>query len=180
MTSSISSIHSLVGIKQAGETRQQPLLSRYAATTLKNSIKRMKNCNLQGKSIKVDGPSYRRIIASRINRRQETKRLWRATWIDTYEREWRKGKKWPQYKYIARPVYKFVARRTNNVIGTIASFFVTDLIMHQLLNSIINTCMKSTPWSFSWSPALSVAWVFLSIPVLYAKYTAPKSVDLIR
>ena len=179
MVSSIPSIQSLVGIKETKKTPQQPLLNRYALTTLKNSITKMKNRNPQGTIIKACGPPYRRTIARRINGRQETKRLWKTTWIDMNERRWRACKNLPQYKYIARPVYKFVARQTNNVIGTIASFFVTDLIMHQLLASIIKAYMDSSPWSFSWSPAISLAWVSLSIPVLYAKYTTPRRVDLI-
>ncbi len=92
-----------------------------------------------------------------------------------YEEMWRVLKNWPQYKYLTRPVYKFVASRSNTVIGTAASFLAADLIVHQLLpkiaKCIFNTAMeKDLPCNFSWDPGCSLIWLYASLPVMYAKY----------
>lgn len=88
-----------------------------------------------------------------------------------YVERWKRLKDLPHYKYLARPVYKFVAARTNPIVATAVSFFVTDLIMHQLLPQVAATILVKPPtWTISWSPSSSLVWISLALPVMYAKY----------
>lgn len=103
-----------------------------------------------------------------------------------WDRSWKKNRSLPQYKYLAIPTYKFVASKTNSVFGAVASFFVTDLIMHQLLPQIaINlTCIAlKTATGFpsqiicsqiSWYPLISIGWLLVGMPGIYSKYIQDK------
>jgi len=85
---------------------------------------------------------------------------------------WRSFKFAPHYSLISRPVYKFVASKSNVVIATAASFIITDLIVHQLGLAILE-CYSNDNGStcnFSWSPAFTVGWFCASLPVMYSKY----------
>lgn len=99
--------------------------------------------------------------------------LWSSFGSSEIEDAFRNHKEMPQYKYLSRPVYKLVAFHSNPVVATAISFFVTDLVMHQmptvLLNSLINRVFK-TDYNTSFSPGFSLAWAALGLPVMYAKY----------
>ncbi|MBA3817130.1 MAG: hypothetical protein H0X29_11555 [Parachlamydiaceae bacterium] len=84
-------------------------------------------------------------------------------------------KKLPQCKYFSRPVYKFVASKTNTVIATAVSFFMTDLVMHQLLPDtgycILNKLTSNPlPCNITWKPEMSLGWMVLALPIMYVKY----------
>lgn len=105
---------------------------------------------------------------------------WNKDGTESFEKSWGKRKEWPQYKYLAIPVYKFVASKTNTVLATAISFFVTDLLMHQLLPQV-GSCLinKISPIpipicyncsDISWYPLISFGWLSVGAPVMYAKY----------
>lgn len=105
---------------------------------------------------------------------------WNKDGAESFEKSWGKRKEWPQYKYLAIPVYKFVASKTNPVVGAAVSFFVTDLLMHQLLPQVgiclfnrvspIPIPICSDFRSISWYPLISLGWLAVGAPVMYAKY----------
>jgi hypothetical protein len=100
--------------------------------------------------------------------------LWAAAGTENYERAYRNLKDLPQYRYLSRPVYKFVASKTNVVFATAASFFVTDLLLHQLLPGlcicgVYKITHSEEPCHF-YHPGISLAWLAMGIPVMYAKY----------
>ncbi|MBS0656573.1 MAG: hypothetical protein JSR46_12410 [Verrucomicrobia bacterium] len=97
------------------------------------------------------------------------------------EKHWSKLKDLPQLKYLGRPVYKFVASKTNPVIATAASFLAVDLVVHQLLPRItlcflangLNSCCNfslSPPCNFIWNSGVSLGWLSFALPVMYAKH----------
>lgn len=102
--------------------------------------------------------------------------LWATLGTSGYEQMWRNCKDFPQNKYIARPVYKFVASHSNTVIASAASFVVTDLIVHQLAPMAAKCVWKnvfyySSSCDIYWSPESSLAWVAtVALPIMYAKY----------
>lgn len=78
----------------------------------------------------------------------------------------------PQYKYFTRPIYKFVASKSNIAVATATTFFVTDLVIHQFFQGTVLRCILSSGQncSFSYDPYTSAFWMALSIPVMIAKY----------
>lgn len=107
-------------------------------------------------------------------------RHWKNNGTESYEKWWSNKKEWPQYKYLAIPIYKFTAAKTNSVFGVAVSFFVTDLLMHQFLPQL-GSCIinKFSPFpipicynfkEISWYPLISLGWLGVGAPVIYAKY----------
>lgn len=100
---------------------------------------------------------------------------WISRTIHSYEQRWSDAKNWPQFKYIARPIYKAVASRSNTVAATAVSFFATDLLIHQLgaktakciLDNVIS---YPSSCDISCSPECSLIWMIFALPVMYAKY----------
>lgn len=86
-----------------------------------------------------------------------------------YEQAWRVATILPQYRYISRPVYKFCISKTNAVFATAASFFVTEIIMHQFLIDGAKCLYDRKFCKITWDPWLSAAWMTLGIPVMWAK-----------
>lgn len=86
----------------------------------------------------------------------------------------------PQYKYLARPVYKLTASLSNPVLATAVSFFATDLIMHQLLPQMFNCAVKGTPLEFEWIPGQSLCWMCMGVPVMYSKFKRSASPETIE
>ena len=86
----------------------------------------------------------------------------------------------PQYKYIARPVYKFFGGKNHPLVAVPASFVVTDLIMHQLIPIFIDCFIKSD-FSFDLisklNLPLTIAWFALSLPVAYYKHLQTVEID---
>lgn len=99
----------------------------------------------------------------------------------------------PQYKYIARPVYKAMGGSEKPLVSVPASFITTDVIMHRLLpytsvNAAFIAGFKETRIEFSSKPKsfiknalkealkcrfgniFSVSWALLSIPVALHKF----------
>jgi hypothetical protein len=106
---------------------------------------------------------------------------WKILGAREIEYIFRLPKDWPQYRFISRPVYKFVASKTNNVFATAVSFFVTDLLVHQAIPQILffglhQIMNPAAPFIFSWNPFQSFAWVSVGVPVMYSKYNQSISV----
>jgi hypothetical protein len=86
----------------------------------------------------------------------------------------------PQYKYFSRPVYKLIVSRSNPIVATAATFFITDLVMHQFLQGTVIKCAISSgqDCGFSYCPYTGAVWMALSIPVMVVKYQ--KSTTIFR
>ena len=78
----------------------------------------------------------------------------------------------PQYKYFTRPIYKIVASKSNAVIATGASFFITDLVIHQFFQGTVLRCALTLGQrcSLSYDPYTAAFWMAMSIPVMAVKY----------
>ncbi len=77
----------------------------------------------------------------------------------------------PQYTYVSVPVYKACVGKVGEVAATAVSFFVTDLVAHQVAPQVYR-CLAANQetCSFSYSFfALATTAVFAA-PVMYAKY----------
>jgi len=84
----------------------------------------------------------------------------------------------PQYKYIARPVYKFVASHSNPVLATAVSFFSTDLIVHQIVPQVLFYPITGQPLEFV--PGQSLGWMCMGVPVMYSKFKRSASPETIE
>lgn len=101
----------------------------------------------------------------------------------------------PQYKYLARPIYKSLVSKVGSVAATGITFFVTDMTMHQILPKI-GGCVGSYIYpSFItesavgqylgadegacdvglYSTASAIFWMTAGVTVMYAKYRRGKS-----
>lgn len=94
----------------------------------------------------------------------------------TIESEFSSMRHLPQYKLLARPVYKKVASYTNRAIGAAAAFFVTDIIMHQILPQALTCSLRRPPeiedtsaCRIKWLPGVTMFWMTFGAPVIIAK-----------
>ncbi len=94
-----------------------------------------------------------------------------TSFCDSYAKIFSALKEWPQYKYVSRPVYKMVAKNCNTVAAVAASFFVTDLLVHQMLPQL-GFCAVSlgATCNLTYSPYVSAVWICLAIPVMISKF----------
>lgn len=77
----------------------------------------------------------------------------------------------PQYRFVSRPIYKWVASHSNVLLATAVSFVATDLILHQIgPAACICALSLGQECSFSYSPSSSLNWLCVALPVMIAKY----------
>lgn len=97
----------------------------------------------------------------------------------------------PQYRYIARPIYKAAGGRDNPLFSVPVTFAATDIIMHKLLQeSLVLLFIKDNWQTFKLNPTLYlknellknrvhrytfVFWTALSIPVAWYKHIENKN-----
>jgi len=73
------------------------------------------------------------------------------------------------HKFVSRPVYKIARSCVNPVLATAVSFFVTDLIFHQIPVELAFCAAKIGPCTIQWHPIQSAAWMAFALPVMHAK-----------
>lgn len=84
----------------------------------------------------------------------------------------------PQYKYIARPVYKLLGGYNNPLISVPAAFVATDFIMHQALGNLIDCGLEQfgeeSQCSYETLMRINLIrtgyWFVMSLPVAIYKY----------
>lgn len=100
---------------------------------------------------------------------------WGYLGTERYGTIFKRAKDLPQHKYLSRPIYKWVASRSNIVVATVATFIISDLVMHQATSNI-SRCIFSKfhnpaeMCTFIYSPLSTLFWMVIGTPVIYAKY----------
>lgn len=98
------------------------------------------------------------------------------------ESAFRDLRNFPQYCYVARPIYKLMGGKKNPLVSVPVSFMVSDLIMHKLLpggfyvafNYLFKTNNKLTGHStiLAFHIIVFAIWTGLSFPVAWYKHVS--------
>ncbi len=80
-----------------------------------------------------------------------------------------------QYKYLARPIYKFTATYLHPTAAVGVTFLAMDLLVHQMapqmaICALANLEEYPRACHLTWRPILTFIWSAFAIPVMYAKY----------
>lgn len=95
----------------------------------------------------------------------------------------RNCKELAHYKYFIRPIYKISVKKVGTVAATGISFFVSELILHQIVPRTISCAAAQLSdrlrWEdscvFSYCYPLALFWAAVAVPVMYAKYKRGKA-----
>lgn len=79
----------------------------------------------------------------------------------------------PHYKYVIRPLYRWLGGNNNPLFSVPATFIISDYLFHQLVENFtkdIRNGELSPATLFKLNIPVAVFWASASIPVAYYKY----------